>query len=1250
MVKLFVGNLSEKVDSHRLRNLFLEHDVNVQECDVLKNYAFVHVSNEEDAERLIQKFNNYTLEGRQLSIERSTSKLRKDPGMSDKCFTCGACDHKTPNCPCDHPTPLGAIKRPYVEDFNANNLSPHLRHTGSDNGSEPKRPNTTNNNIVRMSDPVKVNQSNGQYMNPVVNDPEFAPPPNNDLRPLYDSYIESRAQYFYFKEKYQKEMQRISETSKTPTLIYDLTGRGTAARKYEPPASAVPFTNVATNFANPPPNFAMPPPTRQVVVNLQMPAPGPYGKPPVQVQNPIGIQPSIVSSFPGGPNFSNPPPNFNMPPPTRQLSNIPPIAATANPYGISMPNALSNQISMTTTQNRQRLYNCNNGIFGCIPAREQPKEPAFGNVTPEEAQRLHLINAYRRYGYLKADLNPLDREQLKVPPVHELNPAIYGIDATCTKEPESEKKSATIVDMISHLDEIYCGKIGAEFMHLQSWEERSFFASEFERLKLTPIDNQQKKVVAELMLKSQNFDNFLGTKLSTLKRYGAEGSESMFGFFHEIFNTAPFNDISDIILCKAHRGRLNLLTELMEFPVVQMFRKIKGKPEFPENVDGSGDVLSHLTSSFDIQNEHGSVHITMLPNPSHLEAVNPVAMGKARGRAATLRVGEYADQNKSASTVGDHILCVQVHGDGAFSGQGIVWESLAMSNVPHYRVGGSVHLVVNNQIAFTAESRIGRSTKHPTDMAKGIDCPIIHVNGDSPEDVIRAARLAVNYRQKFRKDVFVNMISFRRWGHNELDDPSMTQPLMYDIIEARDSVPDEFSEKLIYEGIYTEEERDALIKAHTAHLQDEFKKADTEGPVAKHLEGNWKGFVQAPKAVTKWDTGFDVDHLRFIGAASVKVPENFAVHQHLKKMHLTGRINKIEKGEGIDFGTAEALAFGSILAQGFDVRISGQDVGRATFAHRHAMLVDQNTDEIYVPLNNMSPDQTHFIELANSLLSEEAVLGFEYGYSIESPNRLSISEMQFGDFFNGAQIQIDTFIASGESKWLTQSGLVMLLPHGYDGAGPEHSTCRMERFLQLVDSKEDQLPVDGDNVNMWVANPTTPAQYFHLLRRQVITNYRKPLIVVGPKVLLRHPKAQSTFADMAPGTHFLPLIDDVTVEKSKVKKVVFVSGKHAYALVNERDTKQIKDVAIVRVESLCPLPISELQKIKAAYPSATKFVWSQEEPRNGGAWSFVNPRFENAVGIKLQYAGRRELAWTATAIGQHHAKEHQDVLDDTFAL
>uniref|UniRef100_A0AC34GWS8 Transketolase-like pyrimidine-binding domain-containing protein n=1 Tax=Panagrolaimus sp. ES5 TaxID=591445 RepID=A0AC34GWS8_9BILA len=883
------------------------------------------------------------------------------------------------------------------------------------------------------------------------------------------------------------------------------------------------------------------------------------------------------------------------------------------------------------------FYHSDSTTFGFVPERRSTFDPYVSkNITPEESQKLHLINAYRRYGYLKANLDPL--KLFKPANIRELNPENYGLKLN----DKNENDGVSVEKLVGQLEALYCGPIAVEFMHLNDWEERHWFSQMYEKFLSEDLSREDKQRVVKLMLKSQNFDNFLALKFPTLKRYGCEGAESMFAFFSELFEIAPQNEISDIVLCIAHRGRLNLLTELMEFPVVQMFRKAKGKPEFPPEVQGSGDVMSHFTSSFDYKTSEGNVHVTMLPNPSHLEAVNPVACGKARSKAAIKRLGDYGNE-KDAAQQGDSILCLQVHGDGAFSGQGVVWETNLLSQCPHFRIGGSIHLITNNQIAFTAEAHIGRSSLHCTDIAKSLPAPVIHVNGDSPEDLVRATRLALAYRQRFRKDIFINLICYRRWGHNELDDPKFTQPHMYQKIEARESVPNLYVKQLIQHGDFSEDERENLIDDHTNALMKEFKEMDKAKPRAVHLLGNWKGMKQAPQQFTKWDTGVDINVLKYIGAKSVEYPKgSFNIHPHLKKTHCDARISKIKSGENIDWSTAEALAFGSILIEGNDIRLSGQDCGRATFSHRHVQLVDQKNDNVFIPLNNIHEEQKNFIEVANNPLSEEAVLGFEFGFSLENPKLLTIWEAQFGD----------TFIASAESKWLLQSGLVMNLPHGFDGAGPEHSSCRMERFLQLTDSREDQNPPDGDHINFHIANPTTSAQYFHLLRRQIVTPWRKPLVIVAPKILLRHSKAASTIHDFAPGTFFNPVLDDPTTssDPSKIKKVVFTSGKHAYALMKERDEKKLHDTAIIRVEGLAPFPLDDLQKVLKRYGGARKFIWSQEEPRNAGAYNFISRRAENSLGISLAYAGRPELAWTATAIGEFHEKEHNQVIADTFSF
>uniref|UniRef100_A0A915MXY8 Transketolase-like pyrimidine-binding domain-containing protein n=1 Tax=Meloidogyne javanica TaxID=6303 RepID=A0A915MXY8_MELJA len=541
-----------------------------------------------------------------------------------------------------------------------------------------------------------------------------------------------------------------------------------------------------------------------------------------------------------------------------------------------------------------------------------------------------------------------------------------------------------------------------------------------------------------------------------------------------------------------------------------------------------------------------NVHVSTLPNPSHLEATIATLYGKARARAQTLRIGDYGGQ-----VVGEGILAVHHHGDGAFTGQGIVWEALSMSQVPNFRIGGSIHLIVNNQLAFTADKNIGRSSINCGNVALAIDCPLICVNAENILEVIKAAKIALKYRQIFRKEIFVELICYRRYGHNELDEPRFTQPKMYKAIDKQKCLVESFKEELINDGIFNEERANFVVKEYLEELNEILLNVN-EGkipPIIDHLRGNWKGFKQAPKCVTKWNTGFNKELLKLIGAASVNVPNDFSIHPTLQKSLVNSRLEKIQNGN-IDWSTAESLAIGSVLLQGFDVRLSGQDV-------------------------------------ANSPLSEAAVVGFEYGFAIENPKRLVIWEAQFGDFYNGAQVQIDTLIAS---KWFLQNGLVLLLPHGFDGAGPDHSSAHIERFLSLTDSSESQLVPDGDNINM-----------------RIITPYRKPLVVI------------------------------------------ICSGKHSLTLFNERSKREISDTAIVRLEEICPFPVVDLAKIFDIYSNAKFFIWSQEESRNAGCWPFIQNRFKNAFGIELKYAGRAEQAWIATSIAEVHEKEVLDILEKTFS-
>ncbi|MEE6481580.1 hypothetical protein FKM82_012909 [Ascaphus truei] len=810
------------------------------------------------------------------------------------------------------------------------------------------------------------------------------------------------------------------------------------------------------------------------------------------------------------------------------------------------------------------------------------------------------------------------------------------------------KEEATLEDVLTYLDHTYCGQISIETSQLQHLEEREWFSRRFEELKQETFTTEERKKLARLMLECQEFDHFLATKFSTVKRYGGEGAESMMGFFYEFLKMSALSGATDVIIGMPHRGRLNLLTGLLQFPTELMFRKMRGLSEFPENTPAIGDVLSHLTSSVDLDfGSHRPLHVTMLPNPSHLEAINPVAVGKTRARQQSLSEGDYSKD--SSAQPGDRVICLQVHGDASFSGQGIVPETFTLSNLPHYRVGGSIHLIVNNQLGYTTPSDRGRSSLYSSDVGKIVGSAVIHVNGDDPEEVVRATRLAVEYQRHFRKDVIVDLLCYRQWGHNELDEPFFTNPGMYKIIRSRKSIPDVYSERLIAEGLMTEEEASEIKTAYYSKLNDHLANMTLYSPPSTNLQAHWSEMVEPSARITTWDTGVPTDLLKYIGAKSVEVPEEIQMHSHLLKMHAQSRIQKLQEGMKLDWATAEALAFGSMLCQGFNVRLSGQDVGRGTFSQRHAMVVCQETNDTHIPLNHMTSDQKGFLEVSNSALSEEAVLGFEYGMSIESPMLLPIWEAQFGDFFNGAQIIFDTFISGGEAKWLLQSGLVILLPHGYDGAGPEHSSCRIERFLQLCDSAEEG--VDGDFVNMCVVHPTTPAQYFHVLRRQMIRNFRKPLIVASPKMLLRYPAAVSNFQDMAPGTSFKPVIGESHKDPKSVNKVVLCSGKHYYSLAKQRETLgEKKDTfVVIRMEEICPFPLEALQQEMGKYKNAKDFVWSQEEPQNMGAWTFVAPRFEKQLGCKLRLVSRPALPAPAVGIGTLHKQQQEDIITRTFA-
>ncbi|KAL0968739.1 hypothetical protein UPYG_G00271080 [Umbra pygmaea] len=898
------------------------------------------------------------------------------------------------------------------------------------------------------------------------------------------------------------------------------------------------------------------------------------------------------------------------------------------------------------------LYHTEKGVYGYSPKqtnRVQKLQTEHTSALNQDHGLARLVEAYRTHGHKAAKINPLLPEEPVIDSVAEITMLTGAVQGTLntTGLRHFGKTEASVQEVLAYLQDAYCGSISIETSQLTSLEEREWLADRFEELKKETFTVEERRKVAKLMLESQEFDHFLASKFSTVKRYGGEGAESMMGVFYEMFRQFAHSGVTEVVMGMPHRGRLNLLTGMLQFPPELMFRKMRGLSEFPGDSPSIGDVLSHLTSSVELDfGAADRLQVTMLPNPSHLEAINPVSQGKTRARQQIKQEGDYSTQENARP--GDKVVCLQVHGDASFSGQGIVPETFTLSLLPHYRVGGSIHLIVNNQVGYTTPSSRGRSSLYCSDVGKMVGCAVIHVNGDDVEDVLRASRLAVEYQRLFRKDVIVDLLCYRQWGHNELDEPGFTNPSMYKIIRSRKSIPDSYAAQLISDGLMTEQEQASIKTVHYSMLNDKLANMTLYSPPPTNLQGRWGGLVEPKARVSHWDTGLPSPLLQYVGAKSVDIPKEIKLHSHLAKMHVAGRRAKVENGTNLDWSTAEAMAFGSLLCQGFHIRISGQDVGRGTFSQRHAMVVCQDTDDMFIPLNHIDPGQKGFLEVCNSALSEEAVLGFEYGMAIALPKLLPIWEAQFGDFFNGAQIIFDTFISGGEAKWLLQCGLVILLPHGYDGAGPEHSSCRIERFLQMCDSKEEG--VDCDNVNMCVVNPTTPAQYFHLLRRQMIRNFRKPLIVAGPKTLLRFSGATSSLADMAPGTSFKPVIGDTIVTPASVQRVVLCSGKHYYALLKQREeSAATQTTALVRMEELCPFPLEALQQELKNYTNATQFVWSQEEPQNMGPWSFVAPRFEKQMACKLQLVSRPALPAPAVGIGMLHHQQNEDILTRTFS-
>lgn len=835
-----------------------------------------------------------------------------------------------------------------------------------------------------------------------------------------------------------------------------------------------------------------------------------------------------------------------------------------------------------------------------------------------------LKKGFQEHGHRIATIDPLGLwERESIDSIPELLPETYGLN--------NIKSSVEY----QNLKDAYCKNLSLQASTC-SLEEREFLYSEFENL--DNISNEELVTAGKQMLECQAFDHFLEQKYPSVKRYGGEGAEAMMPLLYNLFQELSILGCKEAVLGQAHRGRNNLMIQFLKLQPELMFRKMKGLSEFPDGTHEyyTGDVLSHLTSSNDMtfENAENPFHVTILPNPSHLEAVSPVAVGKSFAR------GGYKNS-----------CPIQIHGDGAFAGQGIIPETLQMSKLAGYNAGGSIHLVTNNQVAFTSERNTARSSMYTTDIALGVGLPVIRVNSSDIRSIIQAGKIASRFREKFGNDILIDMICFRKHGHNEMDDPTFTNPDMYKVIHSRKTAPDQFIDELVESGISTKEEIDGFINSKKDEWNEQYKACDSFNPVQRWNQSNWSGTSIPEDKVQDFQTGYPVESLRTIGVKSVTVNDpEFMVHPQLAKTHMKNRIKKLENNSALDWGTAEALAVGSLLHQGFNVRLTGQECQRGTFSHRHWALTDNNnTRNKHTPLNNLTEDQGK-LEVHSSLLSEEAVMAFEYGVSVESPNTLAMWEAQFGDFFNGAQIIIDAFIASGEAKWGQQSSMTIMMPHGYDGAGPEHSSCRIERFLQLSSSFDNKIDTEI-TTNMSICQPSTSAQYFHLLRRQMVRNYRKPLMLAMPKTLLRFPDASSKVSEMGEGTTFQKVIDE---KIGSAKRVIFCSGKHYYTLKQAREERGLDDkIALIRVEELAPFPAVEISKIIEKHEklsSQSDFYWAQEEPRNAGAFSFIEPRFRNLFNVNLNYAGRDTLPCPAVGIGSMHKQQLKQILDDALTL
>ncbi len=894
------------------------------------------------------------------------------------------------------------------------------------------------------------------------------------------------------------------------------------------------------------------------------------------------------------------------------------------------------KVKISVEDNFTKKELLSNGDLATRDGYEKEKE--------QSVKAIALIRAYRIRGHLIANLDPLGMMERKY--LNELHPSNHGFQ----KEDYNKKiylreymdsKYATINEILSFLKKTYCSTIGVEYMHISDPVEKKWFRERMEKKEnQLNFTNSGKKFILNKLIQAEGFEKFLAVKFVGTKRFGLDGGEALIPALEQIIKRGGQLGVKEVKIGMPHRGRLNVLANLLQKSYKRIFNEFAG--EFGSSiVESAGDVKYHLGASSNREFDGNLVHISLTDNPSHLEAVDPVVLGQTRAK-------QFFHKDKKRQKV----VPILIHGDAAFAGQGVVAECFAMSGLRGHNTGGTIHIIVNNQIGFTTNPRFARSSPYPSDIAKMVEAPILHVNADDPEAVVHCARVAIEFRQQFNRDVVIDMICYRRWGHNEGDEPSFTQPLMYQKIKQHPTTLNIYGEKLIKEGTITAEEFDKNKKEFKNLLDEQLKTAKEYKPKLEWFEGVWSRFRPEKGKDKRGVTGVTVDTIKKIGKRITYIHKDFNAHPTRRKI-FENKKKMFENGTGFDWATAEQLAFATLLEEGYPVRLSGQDSGRGTFSQRHSVLRDQKNNSYYTPLNNISKKQKRF-EVIDSLLSEFAVLGFEHGYALSEPTTLVVWEAQFGDFANGAQVVIDQFIASGEGKWSRASGLVMLLPHGYEGQGPEHSSARLERFLQLCAHE-----------NIQVMNCTTPANYFHALRRQIHRDFRKPLIIMTPKSLLRNKRCVSNIEDFTKKNTFHRVLQDhaglkeydlIKLKKDKeIKKVVLCSGKVYFDLLEAREKIENNQVFFIRIEQLYPFPVKTLAKDLKRFKKNAKFYWCQEEPQNMGAWNTARNYIEwtldhiKAENRKVNYIGRQPAASPATGYLKKHLAQQKEIIEKVFS-